>query len=42
MAVLDLHCSARVPSACGQRGFFLAAVRRLLMAVASPVLEHRL
>ena len=34
MAVLDLHCCAWVPSACGQRGFFLAVLHRLLIAVA--------
>ena len=42
MAVLGLHCCTRAFSSCGERGLLFIAVRRLLTAVASLVVEHRL
>ena len=38
LAVLGLHCC----SSCGERGLLLVAVRRLLTAVTSLVVEHGL
>ena len=42
MAVLGLCCCAQAFSGCGERGLLFVAVRRLLIAVASLVAEHRL
>ena len=42
MAALGLHCCARAFSSCGEQGLLLVAVCRLLIAVASLVVEHGL
>ena len=42
LAALGLHCCARAFSNCGERGLLFVAVRGLLIAVASPVVEHGL
>ena len=42
LAVLHLLCCTRTFSSCGERGLLFVAVRRLLMAVAFPVVEHGL
>ena len=42
LAVLGLHCCMRVFSSCSKRGLLFLAVRGLLIAVASLVVEHRL
>ena len=42
LAVLGLRCSARAFSSCGERGLLSVAVRGLLIAVASLVVEHGL
>ena len=42
LAALGLHCCARAFSSCGEQGLLFIAVRRLLVAVASLVAEHRL
>ena len=42
LAVLGLHCCTRAFSSCGEQGLLLVAVRGLLIAVASLVVEHRL
>ena len=42
LAVLSLRCCARAFSSCGRQGLFFVAVCRLLIAVASLVVEHRL
>ena len=42
MAALGLRCCARASSSCGKRGLLFVAVRRLLLAVASLVVEHGL
>ena len=42
LAALGLRCCARALSSCGEQGLLLAAVRRLLIAVASLVAEHGL
>ena len=42
MAALCLRCYARTFSSFGERGLLFIAVRRLLIAVASLVAEHRL
>ena len=42
LAVLGLHCCARAFSSCGERGLHFVAVRRLLIVVASLVVEHGL
>ena len=42
LAALGLHCCTRAFSSCGERGLLFAAVRKLLVAVASLVAEHRL
>ena len=39
---LGLGCCARAFSSCGERGLLFVAVRRLLIAVASLVVEHGL
>ena len=41
LAVLGLRCCARAFSSCGERGLLFVAMRRLLIAVASLVAEHR-
>ena len=42
LAALGLHCCSRAFSSCGERGLLFVEVRRLLIAVASLVAEHRL
>ena len=42
LAVLALRCCARSFSSCGERGLLFVAVRGLLIAVASLVVEHGL
>ena len=42
LAALRLHCCARAFSSWGEWGLLFVAVRGLLIAVASPVAEHRL
>ena len=42
LSALGLHCCARAFSSCGKLGLLFIAVRRLLIAVASLVAEHRL
>ena len=42
LAVLGLRCCTRVFSSCSERGLFFVAVRGLLIAVASLVVEHQL
>ena len=39
-AVLGLHCCVQAFSSCGERGLLFVAVRGLLIAVASFVVEH--
>ena len=41
LAVLDLCCSVRVFSGCGEQGLLFIVVVGLLVAVASLVVEHR-
>ena len=42
LAVLGLRCCAWAFSSCGERGLLFIAVRGLLIAVASLVVEHGL
>ena len=42
LAVLGLHCCTRAFSSCGQQGLLFVVLRGLLIAVASPVVEHGL
>ena len=42
MAVLGLCCCTRAFSSCGKQGLLFVAVRRLLIVVASLVVEHGL
>ena len=42
LAALGLPCCVRAFSSCGERGLLLVAVRGLLIAVASLVVEHGL
>ena len=42
LAVLGLCCCARAFSSCGERRLLFVAVHRLLIAVASLVVEHGL
>ena len=42
LAVLGLCCCAWAFSSCGEWGLLFVVVRGLLIAVASPVLEHGL
>ena len=42
LAVLGLCCCVWAFSSCGERGLPFVVVRGLLIAVASPVAEHRL
>ena len=39
---LGLRCCARAFSSCGEQGLLFVVVLRLLIAVASFVVEHRL
>ena len=40
LAVWGLHCCAWASSSCGERGLLFVAVRGLLIAVASLVVEY--
>ena len=40
LVALGLRCCVRAFSSCGEWGPRFAAVRRLLTAVASPIVEH--
>ena len=42
LAVLGLCCCVQAFCSCGERGLLFVAVRRLFIAVASSVVEHRL
>ena len=42
LAALGLRCCVRAFSSCGERGLLFVVVRRLLIAVASLVVEHGL
>ena len=42
LAELGLRCFARAFSSCSEWGLLFAAVRGLLIAVASPAVEHQL
>ena len=42
LAALGLRCCAQALSTCGERGLLFIAVRVLLTAVASLVVEHQL
>ena len=42
LATLGLRCCARAFSSCGEQGLLSVAVLRLLIAVASLVVEHGL
>ena len=42
LVVLGLCCCVRAFSSCGKRGLLFVAVRGLLIAVASLIVEHRL
>ena len=42
MAALGLRCCAQAFSSCGERGPLFVTVHRLLIAVASLVVGHRL
>ena len=42
MAALGLGCCTRAFSSCGERGLLFVAVRGLLIAVASLVVEYGL
>ena len=42
LAELGLHCCVQVFSSCGERGYFLVVVRKLLIPVASLVVAHGL
>ena len=42
LAALGLCCCMQAFSSCGKRGLLFVAVRRLLIAVASFVVEHGL
>ena len=42
LAALGLRCCVRAFSSCGEQGLLFVAARRLLIAVASLVVEHRL
>ena len=42
MAALGLRCYEQAFSGCGEQGPLFAAVRRLLIAVASSAVEHGL
>ena len=40
LAALGLRCCTQAFSSCGERGLLFVAVRGLLIAVASLVVEH--
>ena len=42
LAALGLRCCTRAFSSCGEQGLLFVAVRGLLIAVASLVVEHGL
>ena len=42
LAVLGLRCCVQASSSCGEWGLLFIAVRRLLIAMASLVAEHRI
>ena len=42
LAALGLHCCPWAFSSCHEQGLLFVAVRKLLIAVASPFAEHRL
>ena len=42
LPALGLHCCIRAFSSCSERGLLFVAVRGLLIAVASLVVEHGL
>ena len=42
LAELDLHCCAWAFSSCGEQGYSLVAMLKLLIMVPSLVVEHRL
>ena len=42
MAALGVRCCSRAFSSCGELGLLFIAVHRLLIEVASLVMEHRL
>ena len=42
LAALGLCCYAQAFSSCGEQGLLFVAVHRLLIVVASLVVEHRL
>ena len=42
LAALGLRCCTWAFSSCSEQGLLFVAVRGLLIAVASPVVEHRL
>ena len=42
LAVLGLRCCARAFLSCSEQGLLFVVVRRLLIVVASPAMEHRL
>ena len=42
LAVLGLHCCSGFPVVAASRGYSLAAVHGLLIAVVSLAMEHRL
>ena len=42
LAALGLRCCAQAFSSCGKQGLLFVAVRRLLIVVASLVVEHGL
>ena len=42
LAVLGLHCCVQAFSSCGEQGLHFIAVCRLLIAVSSLAVEHRL
>ena len=42
LAALGLRCCAQAFSSCGERGLLFVAVRGLLIAVGSLVVEHGL
>ena len=42
LVALGLHCCAPAFSSCGERGLLFIAVRGLLTAVASLVVDHGL
>ena len=42
LAALGLHCCTQAFSSCGEQGLLIIVVRRLLIVVASLVVEHGL